>query len=130
MFPREEASSPLAGVGEGLAGSILEGGGEEVWGLSMWFAHVFLMLLFLLRIPAFACTWCFLVQRHPLLHLTEDKPIFCQGGEGSGLTIAVQELGFVSTRDASVRLGSCLAGNKHRSLVFLQNASSHWTPFL
>lgn len=72
----------------------------------------------------------FLVQRHPLLHLTEDKPIFGQGGEGSDLTIAVQELGFVSTRDANVPLGSCLAGNKHRSLVCLQNASSHWTPFL
>lgn len=53
MFPREEAFCLLAGVGEGLAGSILEGGGEAVWGLSIQFACVPLTLLFLLWYPDF-----------------------------------------------------------------------------
>ena len=67
MFSREEAFCPLAGVGEGLTGSILEGGGEVAWGLSIQFACVPLTHLVLLWYPDLWLCLAFPITKIPRL---------------------------------------------------------------
>lgn len=74
----------------------------------------------------FTCAWCFPARR-PLFHLTEKEPIFfLPGWGGRAVALALQKRGLLSTCDADVSSGCCLAGSQHRHLMCLQNAGSLW----